>query len=142
MTLLSAPSVRAWIRPLPPGDSLIEAKQLLPHGGWLPWLSKHCGLSARVAQNYMLLARHKKLIPAKYESDSYLTITAALASVVRDAELIEKIKAEKGKAEAYEGKAEAELVKAEAELIKLAKTKTKRELRERLNQTRQRIKAL
>jgi hypothetical protein len=39
------------------GEALIEAKGLLKHGQWLPWLSKHCGLSPRSAQGYMQLAR-------------------------------------------------------------------------------------
>jgi hypothetical protein len=64
-------------RAIDAGVALLEAKTLLPHGGWLPWLKEHCGLSARVAQNYMRLARHK----AKYESDSYLTISAALGAM-------------------------------------------------------------
>ncbi len=40
------------------GNLLIEAKALIPHGGWLPWLKEHCGVSERSAQRYMDLARH------------------------------------------------------------------------------------
>lgn len=39
------------------GAALIEAKALMKHGQWLPWLKKHCGLSPRSAQGYMQLAR-------------------------------------------------------------------------------------
>jgi hypothetical protein len=39
------------------GEMLIEAKGLLKHGQWLPWLHDNCGLSERSAQRYMRLAR-------------------------------------------------------------------------------------
>ena len=42
------------------GTLLEEAKGLLRHGQWLPWLSDHCGLSDRTAQRYMRLARNAK----------------------------------------------------------------------------------
>ena len=42
------------------GALLEEAKGLLKHGQWLPWLSDHCGLSDRIAQRYMRLARNAK----------------------------------------------------------------------------------
>jgi uncharacterized protein (DUF2235 family) len=42
------------------GALLEEAKGLLKHGQWLPWLSDHCGLSDRTAQRYMRLARNAK----------------------------------------------------------------------------------
>ncbi len=38
------------------GIKLIEAKRLLPHGEWLPWLRMHCELSERAAQYHMQLA--------------------------------------------------------------------------------------
>lgn len=39
------------------GRCLIEAKAMLPHGEWLPWLSERVGYSAKTAQNFMRLAR-------------------------------------------------------------------------------------
>jgi hypothetical protein len=39
------------------GHALIEAKSLVPHGGWLPWLREHCALAERTAQLYMKIAR-------------------------------------------------------------------------------------
>ena len=39
------------------GHRLIEAKALLPHGGWLPWLRDHAAISERSARRYMQLAR-------------------------------------------------------------------------------------
>jgi hypothetical protein len=41
------------------GALLIEAKKLVPHGGWLPWLKEHCALSERSAQRYMHLVNFK-----------------------------------------------------------------------------------
>ena len=39
------------------GRCLVEAKELLPHGEWLPWLNERAELSERTAQKFMRLAR-------------------------------------------------------------------------------------
>ena len=39
------------------GDALIEVKQRLTHGAFLPWVAEHTNLGARTAQGYMRLAR-------------------------------------------------------------------------------------
>ena len=39
------------------GQRLIEAKEQLPHGGWLPWLSEQVHYSERTAQRLMKIAR-------------------------------------------------------------------------------------
>ena len=39
------------------GHRLLEAKAVLKHGDWLPWLSDRVDLSERAAQNFMRLAR-------------------------------------------------------------------------------------
>ena len=39
------------------GKCLIEAKEMLPHGEWLPWLAEKVGYSEKTAQNFMRLAR-------------------------------------------------------------------------------------
>lgn len=39
------------------GQCLIEAKEQLPHGEWLPWLNEKVEFSERTAQNFMRLAR-------------------------------------------------------------------------------------
>jgi Protein of unknown function (DUF3102) len=46
-------------RAIEAGEYLIEAKQELKHGAWLPWLQEHCGMSQRTAQLYMRLAKYK-----------------------------------------------------------------------------------
>ncbi|MGO9885407.1 MAG: DUF3102 domain-containing protein [Solirubrobacteraceae bacterium] len=38
------------------GEKLTEAKQLVKHGEWLPWLEANFPLSERTARNYMRLA--------------------------------------------------------------------------------------
>jgi hypothetical protein len=43
-------------RALDAGRALIEAKSLVRHGRWLPWLKEYCHLSERTAQLYMRLA--------------------------------------------------------------------------------------
>ena len=39
------------------GQRLIEAKALLSHGEWLPWLNEKCEFSERTARNFMRLAK-------------------------------------------------------------------------------------
>ena len=39
------------------GLRLIEAKSMLPHGEWLPWLEERVCFSEKSAQNYMRVAR-------------------------------------------------------------------------------------
>jgi hypothetical protein len=50
-------------RALDAGRALIEAKSLVRHGRWLPWLKTHCHLAERTAQLYMKLAE-RDLPPA------------------------------------------------------------------------------
>lgn len=44
-------------RAIAAGHKLIEARALVQHGEWLPWLRDHCALAERTAQLYMQLAR-------------------------------------------------------------------------------------
>lgn len=39
------------------GKRLIEAKEMLPHGEWIPWLNEKVEFSERTAQNFMRLAK-------------------------------------------------------------------------------------
>lgn len=39
------------------GQRLIEAKAMLPHGEWLPWLTEQVDLTERAAQRFMRIAR-------------------------------------------------------------------------------------
>ena len=39
------------------GQRLIEAKAMLPHGEWLPWLTEQVELTERAAQRFMRIAR-------------------------------------------------------------------------------------
>jgi hypothetical protein len=41
------------------GELLIEAKDQVPHGRWLPWLRDHCTISERTAQLYMRVAKNR-----------------------------------------------------------------------------------
>jgi hypothetical protein len=60
------------------GLALIEAKALVKHGGWLPWLRDNCEMSPRSASDYMRLARHKDQIGNAAD----LTISAAVDALV------------------------------------------------------------
>jgi hypothetical protein len=61
------------------GALLIEAKELVAHGEWLPWLQANCRLSERQARTYMRLARHRHRLESAATAD--LTIAAAEALV-------------------------------------------------------------
>lgn len=39
------------------GRRLIQAKEMLPHGRWLPWLEEKAEFSERTARNFMRVAR-------------------------------------------------------------------------------------
>jgi hypothetical protein len=55
------------------GRMLIEAKAMLRHGDWLPWLRVHVEISGRTASDYMRLARDPN---SQHAAD--LSIRAAL----------------------------------------------------------------
>ena len=60
------------------GELLQQAKELLKHGEWAPWLAENCEFSARTARNYMRLAEHKNEL-AKRQDNAILTVSGALA---------------------------------------------------------------
>jgi len=61
------------------GALLLEAKELVDHGEWLPWLQANCELGERQARTYMRLARHRHRLESAATAD--LTIAAAEALV-------------------------------------------------------------
>lgn len=61
------------------GDMLIEAKKLLKHGQWLPWLRDHCEMPDRTARHYMRLARGRKRIESEIGNVADFTVTGAVA---------------------------------------------------------------
>ena len=66
------------------GDCLIEAKGLVKHGEWLPWLKANTTIGERQAQKYMNLARNRALVEAgKYELGADLPINDAVALLAK-----------------------------------------------------------
>jgi hypothetical protein len=61
------------------GDLLSEAKALVKHGQWLPWLAEHCSMSERTAQLYMRLAKQRDAITANTQPIADLTLNEAAA---------------------------------------------------------------
>jgi Protein of unknown function (DUF3102) len=59
------------------GRLLIEAKEQLKHGQWLPWLEEHCAMSERSAQLYMRLARHAPELEANPQRVADLSVRGA-----------------------------------------------------------------
>lgn len=69
------------------GLLLIEAKAMLKHGQWLPWLSEHCAMSERTAQLYMRLAKNREAIEDQIRSgiaDLSMNEAAALLMLSSD----------------------------------------------------------
>lgn len=71
------------------GEVLIQVKELLPHGEFLPWLKANSEISPRQCQSYMAIARGwESVLMANTNSTSYLpsdrelTIAQAAAVVV------------------------------------------------------------
>ena len=60
------------------GRRLVEAKALVPHGQWLPWLEANTSVGARQSQKYMRLAEGWAEIEAKCELGSHLSFSRAL----------------------------------------------------------------
>ena len=66
-------------RAMAAGDLLIEAKALVQHGQWLPWLRDRCRISERTAQLYMRCAKNRVEIEKKSASVADLTLNEAAA---------------------------------------------------------------
>jgi hypothetical protein len=69
------------------GELLLEAKEQLKHGQWLPWLSEHCEISERSAQLYMRVAKNKETIEEQIRNgvaDLSLNQAAALLVMTSD----------------------------------------------------------
>jgi hypothetical protein len=69
---------RAAERALEAGKLLLEAKELLGHGQFLPWIKENCQLSERTAQRYMRIAR-SGVEPAKLADLGIAAVDKALA---------------------------------------------------------------
>jgi hypothetical protein len=62
------------------GALLAEAKVLVGHGGWQAWVGENCRFAVRMAQNYMLVARHHDRIAAEFGTEATgLTLTDFIA---------------------------------------------------------------
>lgn len=65
-------------RAIEAGHALLEAKSLVKHGEWLPWLKQHARISERSAQFYMKIAK----LGLKSETVAVLGIKAASEAIV------------------------------------------------------------
>jgi hypothetical protein len=66
------------------GRLLLEAKAVVGHGGWGPWLTQNCDeVSPRTAQDYMRLAEHYGSNPQR-AADLPTSIREALRIAARD----------------------------------------------------------
>jgi hypothetical protein len=59
------------------GGMLNEAKDLVEHGQWLPWVKANCQFDKRTAQLYMKIARYVTLMPHLKDAVMQGTLTAA-----------------------------------------------------------------
>src|SRR5215216_1060692 len=63
------------------GELLSEAKAQCNHGEWLPWLENNFEGSARTAQEYMKLYKHRDEIRTKTQNSAHLSISGALREI-------------------------------------------------------------
>src|SRR5262245_12268078 len=63
------------------GQALIDAKLIVGHRRWLPWLKANFNGSPRTAQNYMRVGKHWEEIAEKRNSASHLSMRAALTCI-------------------------------------------------------------
>jgi hypothetical protein len=61
------------------GDALMLARAKVDHGEWLSWLARNCaGLSPRMAQRYVRIAKNREFLSSNATSVTHLTISGAL----------------------------------------------------------------
>lgn len=60
------------------GELLLQAKELVNHGEWLPWLKSNVSFSERTAQNYMRVFQRKNEILEKSATVADLSYKAAI----------------------------------------------------------------
>ena len=72
------------------GELLLDAKDLLKHGQWLPWLAENCAISERTAQLYMRCAKNRAAIEAKSATVADLTLNEAAAVLMLSSD-VEKL---------------------------------------------------
>ncbi len=84
----AAASLRESVRhAIAAGEMLVEAKAMVPHGQWLPWLADHVAISERTAQLYMRIAKNRTEVEAQMRNgvaDLTLNEAAALLMMSSD----------------------------------------------------------
>lgn len=118
------------------GKRLIEAKEQLPHGEWLPWLSEQVDISERMAQQFMKLSREWR--NPNLISDLGPTKALALLAVPEeereqfakdvDAEHVSVRELKAAIRDRDEARNQAEQAKADADLAREAAEKREKEL--------------
>jgi hypothetical protein len=85
---LCAKALRAGLQhALTAGRLLIEAKEKVPHGRWIPWLQEHCDFALRTAQAYMKAARDvPQLDKAKAQRVALLPFRDAMRELAENIE--------------------------------------------------------
>jgi hypothetical protein len=74
------------------GRHLLDARSQVPHGHWLQWLEEHCGISERLAQKSMRVARElPKLDPANTPRVADLSFRQALELTASNARTTARI---------------------------------------------------
>jgi hypothetical protein len=118
------------------GQSLVEAKGLVKHGDWLPWVESHCHFAPRMAQNYMLVAKHYDAVVARFELADAWRLTEFIA-VARELEGNRRDKLRNKKGPAAVARPEPFLAAPEeVERRRLALSEAKRPEVERLQRER------
>jgi hypothetical protein len=60
------------------GELLLQAKEQVGHGNWLPWVKAHCRFSERTAREYMRVARQWPVIDGNRQRAADLSVREAI----------------------------------------------------------------
>jgi Protein of unknown function (DUF3102) len=63
------------------GERLVQAKDQLSHGEWIPWLRENVDVSVRSCQEFMRLYHHRVELEAKTRDSAHLSVSGALKEI-------------------------------------------------------------
>jgi N6-adenosine-specific RNA methylase IME4 len=88
------------------GELLLEAKNKVLRGQWLPWLGEHCRqVSERSAQGYMRLARNRAKVEQIRSHTADLTIDGALKALAAPTVALKSLETDEARSAAVEAMA-------------------------------------
>lgn len=66
------------------GALLLDARRIVPHGGWLPWLKDNFRGSQPTAHRYMLVAANRETVEANYSRANNLSLRSVVKLLTKE----------------------------------------------------------